>query len=68
VQIAAKKGGRQTILEHIGSARSDGELAALVQVARSKLEEGRGKLDLGLDLPAEAGVVRRWSPRSGSAG
>ncbi|MDF3313902.1 IS1634 family transposase, partial [Rhodococcus sp. T2V] len=49
VQIVAKKGGRRTILEHLGSAHTDGELTALMQVARDKLDEGQEELDLGLD-------------------
>ncbi|GAB3835091.1 hypothetical protein GCM10028895_55550 [Pontibacter rugosus] len=43
----AKNGGRRTILEHLGSAHTDSELAALMQVARDKLDEGQEELDLG---------------------
>ena len=33
-QIAAKDGGRHKILEHLDSAHTEGELAALLQAAR----------------------------------
>ncbi|UTM38027.1 hypothetical protein MX572_04300 [Rhodococcus pyridinivorans] len=51
VQIAVKQGGRRTIVEHVGSAHTDSELAALMQLARSKLHAGQEELDLGLDVP-----------------
>lgn len=35
VQIAARRGGRDVVLEHLGSARTDGELSALLEVAGS---------------------------------
>ncbi|MDF3313288.1 hypothetical protein P3H15_51200 [Rhodococcus sp. T2V] len=50
VQIAAKDGGRHKILEHLGSAHTDSELAALLQTAREKLHDGQQELDLDLDL------------------
>ncbi|MGW5150955.1 IS1634 family transposase [Rhodococcus koreensis] len=55
VQIVAKKDGRRTILEHLGSAHTDSELTALMQVARDKLDEGQEELDLGLDALAGPG-------------
>ncbi|MDF3310672.1 hypothetical protein P3H15_37285 [Rhodococcus sp. T2V] len=57
----AKNGGRRTILEHLGSANTDSELAALMQVTRDKLDEGQEELDLGLDALAEK--TRTTKPR-----
>ena len=48
VQIVDKSGGQYRIVEHLGSAHSPGELAALMQVGREKLHPGQGELDLGL--------------------
>ncbi|WP_420492511.1 IS1634 family transposase [Buchananella felis] len=48
VQIVIKEGRRNRIVEHIGSARTPGELAALVQIAREKLHPGQLELDLDL--------------------
>ncbi|QPL06506.1 IS1634 family transposase [Actinomyces respiraculi] len=50
VQIAVKEGRRNKVVEHIGSAHTPGELAALVQVAQEKLHPGQLQLDL--DLPS----------------
>lgn len=55
VQIAVKQGGRRTIVEHVGSAHTDSELAALMQLARGKLHAGQEELDLGLDVPGNSG-------------
>lgn len=49
VQIAQTVNGRRTIVEHIGSAHTDAELAALVATARSRINAGQEHLDL--DLP-----------------
>jgi hypothetical protein len=38
-------------VEHLGSARTDAELALLLSAARDRLSLGQGELDLG-DLPA----------------
>lgn len=35
------------VLEHLGSARTDGELSALLEVARVRMNPGQGELDLG---------------------
>ena len=48
MQIVDKSGGQYRIVEHLGSAHSPGELAALMQVGREKLHPGQGELDLGL--------------------
>lgn len=49
VQIAQTVNGRRTIVEHIGSAHTDAELAALIATAKSRINAGQEHLDL--DLP-----------------
>lgn len=46
VQIVEKKHGRRTIVEHLGSAHSDAELAVLVEIGIGKLNAGQDQLDL----------------------
>ncbi|MFI8775107.1 hypothetical protein ACIGKQ_23515 [Gordonia sp. NPDC062954] len=48
VQIAETVQGRRRIVEHIGSAHTEAELAALIAVAKGKIEAGQQHLDLGL--------------------
>ena len=57
VQIVDKSGGQYRIVEHLGSAHSPGELAALMQVGREKLHPGQEELDLGLDPTVRGGAV-----------
>ena len=52
VQIVVKRGGVRQIVEHLGSAHDDVELAVLLQVARERLAGGQDELDLGLRAPA----------------
>ena len=47
------KGSRD--IEHLGSAHDDVELELLKTVARQRLADGQGELDLGLDAPPDAG-------------
>lgn len=66
MQIVEKVRGQRRILEHIGSAHTDGELAALIAVARSKISAGQQALDLGLEPEEKVrsggdAVVRRHS-------
>jgi hypothetical protein len=49
VQIVHKRSRQVVGIEHIGSAHGDTELAVLMEVARQRLHEGQGVLDL---LPA----------------
>lgn len=49
VQIARREHRRDVVIEHLGSAHTEAELAALMQVGRRKIEEGQGVLDLGLE-------------------
>ena len=56
VQIAERRAGRDVVLEHVGTAHDDAELAALMAVARGKLYPGQDELVLdGIDpYPTEA--------------
>ncbi|MFD5808833.1 hypothetical protein ACFWG3_09495 [Rhodococcus aetherivorans] len=65
VQIAAKQGRRDKVLEHLGSAHTDSELAALLDTAREKLLAGQQELDLDLGTtssgpPTITGKRSRW--------
>lgn len=55
VQLVQKRRGRRWILEHLGSARDELELAVLVAAARDRLEQLQPALDLGIDVPATGG-------------
>ncbi|WP_213576542.1 hypothetical protein [Rhodococcus sp. USK13] len=48
VQFAAKQGRRDKVLEHLGSAHTDSELAALLETAREQLLAGQQQIDLDL--------------------
>ncbi|MVZ89973.1 IS1634 family transposase [Microbacter sp. ANSKLAB05] len=66
MQIVEKIRGQRKILEHIGSAHTEGELAALIAVARGKITGGQQPLELGLEPEAQVrsggdAVVRRHS-------
>ena len=56
VQIASKSRGVRTIVEHVGSAHDDAQLAVLIAVARSRIDELTGQRSLDNDglmpLPA----------------
>ncbi|WP_409046899.1 hypothetical protein AB2L57_09255 [Microbacterium sp. HA-8] len=41
VQIVRKHRGVRTIVEHIGSAHDDAQLAALVQIAKERITVGQ---------------------------
>ena len=61
VQIAVKEDGVRRIVEHLGSAHDETELAALLEVGRQKIAawQGQGMLDLeSLDpAPGRTGLV-----------
>jgi hypothetical protein len=58
VQIAQRQGGRDKVLEHLGSAHDDAELAALLEAARAKIYAGQGELDLSAgSVPAGQSVI-----------
>lgn len=64
VQIAEKKHGKRTILEHLGSAHDEAELAALMQVGHRKLHANQPALDFddgSGGRPAAAGAVVQGS-------
>ena len=54
VQIAVKEDGVRRIVEHLGSAHNETELAALLEVGRQKIaaRQGQGLLDLESLEPA----------------
>ena len=60
VQIVEKKHGQRRILEHLGSAHSEAELAALVEVGTRKLNAGREQLAAYAEtlLPGTGGIGR----------
>ena len=63
VQIAERRASRDVVLEHVGTARSGGELAVLMAEARRRLRPGQEAFDLdgvGLEqegLPQRPGVI-----------
>jgi hypothetical protein len=59
VQIAERRAGRDVVVEHVGTARTDAELAVLMAQARRRLHEGQEALDLGLSEVEDAGVTER---------
>ena len=61
VQIVSKSGGVRRIVEHLGSAHGETEVAALLEVGRQKIaaRQGQGLLDLE-SLKASA-----WTHRPG---
>lgn len=69
VQIAEKVRGRREIVEHIGSAHTLAEVAALVAIAKRRIEGDQHVLDLGLedrpaaviDLPAASSAMVQHS-------
>ncbi len=62
VQIARTRRGVQTILEHLGSAHDDAQLAALVAIARERIAEMNGQEQLDLDALAPASPPRSSGP------
>ena len=64
VQIVEKRHGQRTIVEHLGSARSEAELVVLVEIGIGKLNQGQDRLDFGCDgqgIPAGAAAVVQGS-------
>lgn len=63
-QIAERRAGRDVIVEHVGTARSEAELAVLMAEARRRLRPGQdafdlnlGPLDEAVGLPHRPGVI-----------
>ena len=46
VQIAVKEGRRDKVIEHLGSAHTQAELAALMEIGRRRIAPGQLALDL----------------------
>ncbi len=61
-QVAKCHGGRNKLLERLGSAHTDTELTVLPEIAPARLHPGQG----GLDLPTEWGQPMGQSMVSGS--
>ena len=62
VQIAERRAGRDVVLEHVGTARSEAELAVLLAEARLRLRPGQDALELGLqddDRATDEGTADR---------
>ena len=65
MQVVAKENGVRRIVEHLGSAHDEAELAALMRLGRERILAGRQVLDPGPALnggtgePGEGGPVRR---------
>ncbi|MGL4743194.1 MAG: IS1634 family transposase [Dermatophilaceae bacterium] len=57
VQIAERAGGRDKVIEHLGSAHTDAELAVLLETGRRKVHAGQDELDLGLGERDRGGAV-----------
>ncbi len=57
VQIAERRDGRDRVLEHVGSARTPEQLAALLEVAWGRLHPGQGVLDLGAQPGSVGGAA-----------
>ncbi|SMY13260.1 hypothetical protein BJEO58_02872 [Brevibacterium jeotgali] len=65
VQIADKTGGAYRILEHLGSAHTEAELAALMAVGHEKLHPDQGVLPLDTGPPAATEERVAKSSRAG---
>jgi|SRR5690625_4443851 len=63
VQVVVKEGRRNRILEHVGSAHTDAELAALMEAGRAKIHARQGELDLELEADPSQAVVQSQSSR-----
>jgi hypothetical protein len=59
VQIAERRAGRDVVVEHVGTARTDAELAVLMAQARRHLHEGQEVLDFDVGGFEDAGVPER---------
>lgn len=57
VQIVEKRHGIRTILEHLGSAHDEAELAALMQAGREKMQANQPMLDITVDGGVRPGVA-----------
>ena len=67
VQVVAKDHGVRRIVEHLGSAYDEAELAALMRLGRQRLLAGQQVLDLGPALNDDADEVGGQAPGDGGA-
>ena len=67
VQVVAKDHGVRRIVEHLGSAHDEAELAALMRLGRQRLLAGQQVLDLGPALNDDADEVGGQAPGDGGA-
>nr|WP_239653305.1 IS1634 family transposase [Actinomyces naeslundii] len=67
VQVVAKDRGVRRIVEHLGSAHDEAELAALMRLGRQRLLAGQQVLDLGPALNYDADEVGGQAPGDGGA-
>jgi hypothetical protein len=65
VQIVTRRGRAVEQVEHLGSARTDAELALLLSAARDRLSPGQGELDLGdlAAVPPRLNDVADWTSK-----
>ena len=61
VQIAVKEGRRDKVIEHLGSAHTEAELAALMEIGRHRIAPGQLALDPTPMPPGVIGPLSRWS-------
>lgn len=64
VQIAERRDRRDVVLEHVGTAHNDGELAALMKTASEHLRPGQERLPFGVgpgEAPGQAVVIAQES-------
>lgn len=67
VQVVAKERGVRRIVEHLGSAHTEAELAALMRLERQRFLSGQQVLDLGPALNDDADEVGGQAPGDGGA-
>ena len=59
VQIVTKRHGKLTVIEHLGSAHTPAQLAALEEAGREKINESTGQLALDLDTGSNVSTTSR---------
>ena len=62
VQIAVKEGRRDKVIEHLGSAHMEAELAALMEIGRHRIAPDQLALDLTTTPPAVSGLLTASAP------
>lgn len=67
VQIAVKEGRRDKVIEHLGSAHTEAELAALMEIGRHRIAPGQLSLDLTPTPPAVSELSAPAGPVSTDA-